>query len=128
MWRPPLQHRPGKGYFFSSQFINDGEARDTLLAGLDGAAQGEPRLLRFSPGRRERAWSGNCVAIGLASGFLEPLESTSIHLIQAAVIDLINLIPRPGSTGIDPRLAQEVNRPTEMQYTRIRVFLTRHYI
>src|SRR5258708_15909151 len=128
MWRPPLQHRPGKGYFFSSQFINDGEARDTLLAGLDGAAQGEPRLLRFSPGRRERAWSGNCVAIGLASGFLEPLESTSIHLIQAAVIDLINLMPRPGSTGIDPLLVYYINRLNESLYERIRDFLILHYI
>ncbi len=128
MWRIPLQHRTGNGYIFSSQFINDGEARDTLLAGLDGAAQGEPRLLRFSPGRRERAWSGNCVAIGLASGFLEPLESTSIHLIQAAVIDLVNLMPRPGSTGIDPRLVDEFNRLNEMQYERIRDFLILHYI
>jgi tryptophan halogenase len=128
MWRIPLQHRTGNGYIFSSQFINDGEARDTLLAGLDGAAQGEPRLLRFSPGRRERAWSQNCVAIGLASGFLEPLESTSIHLIQAAVIDLVNLMPRPGSTGIDPRLVDEFNRLNEMQYERIRDFLILHYI
>jgi len=127
MWRIPLQHRTGNGYIFSSQFINDGEARDTLLAGLDGAAQGEPRLLRFSPGRRERAWSQNCVAIGLASGFLEPLESTSIYLIQAAVTDLINLMPRPGSTGTDPRLVDEFNRLNEMQYERIRDFLILHY-
>src|SRR5258708_37495103 len=127
MWRPPLQHRPGKGYFFSSHFINDGEARDTLLAGLDGAAQGEPRLLRFSPGRRERAWSGNCVAIGLASGFLEPLESTSIHLVQAAITDLVSLMPRLGSTGIDPRLVDEFNRLNDMKYERIRDFLVLHY-
>ena len=126
-WRIPLQHRTGNGYVFSSRFINDGEAQDTLLAGLDGAAHGEPRLLRFSPGRRDRAWHGNCVAIGLASGFLEPLESTSIYLIQAAVTDLINLMPRPGSTGTDPRLVDEFNRLNEMQYERIRDFLVLHY-
>jgi tryptophan halogenase len=125
-WRIPLQHRTGNGYVFSSRFIADGEARDALLGVLDGAAQGEPRLLRFAPGRRERAWAGNCVAIGLASGFLEPLESTSIYLIQAAVTDLVNLMPRPGS-GTDPRLVDEFNRLNEMQYERIRDFLVLHY-
>ncbi|MGY4397585.1 tryptophan halogenase [Sphingomonas sp. UYAg733] len=128
-WRIPLQHRTGNGYVFSSQFIEVEDARDTLLAQLDGAAQGEPRLLRFSPGRRVRAWAGNCVAIGLASGFLEPLESTSIFLIQAAVIDLINLMPSAGQSGkIDPRLASEFNRLAEMQYERVRDFLILHYI
>jgi tryptophan 7-halogenase len=127
VWRIPLQHRTGNGYIFSSHFISDGEARDTLLSGLDGAAQGEPRLLRFSPGRRERAWSGNCVAIGLASGFLEPLESTSIYLIQAAITDLVDLMPRPRLAGIDARLVNEFNRLNEMQYERIRDFLILHY-
>jgi len=127
IWRIPLQHRTGNGYIFSSRFIGDGEARDALLSALDGAAQGEPRLLRFSPGRRERAWSGNCVAIGLASGFLEPLESTSIYLIQTAVNDLIDLMPRPGAAGMDARLVNEFNRLNEMQYERIRDFLILHY-
>jgi tryptophan halogenase len=126
-WRIPLQHRTGNGYVFSSQFIDEGKARETLMAVLDGSAQSEPRLLRFSPGRRERAWCGNCVAIGLASGFLEPLESTSIYLIQAAVTDLVRLMPRPGSTGTDPRLVNEFNRLNEMQYERIRDFLILHY-
>jgi tryptophan halogenase len=126
-WRIPLQHRTGNGYVYSSRFIGDGEAQDALMAVLDGPAQADPRPLRFSPGRRERAWAGNCVAIGLASGFLEPLESTSIYLIQAAVTDLINLMPRPGSKGTDPRLVDEFNRLNDMQYERIRDFLVLHY-
>ena len=126
-WRIALQHRTGNGYVFSSRFVNDEEARNTLLAALDGAARAEPRLLRFSPGRRARAWHGNCVAIGLASGFLEPLESTSIYLIQAAVTDLVNLMPGPGSTAVDPRLVDEFNRLSDMQYERIRDFLVLHY-
>src|ERR1700680_26385 len=126
-WRIPLQHRTGNGYVFSSQFIKDGEAQAHPFAGVEGAAQGEPRLLRFSPGRRERAWSGNCVAIGLASGFLEPLEFTSIYLVQAAVTDLVSLMPRLGSTGIDPRLVDEFNRLNDMKYERIRDFLVLHY-
>ncbi|MFL6602635.1 MAG: tryptophan halogenase family protein [Steroidobacteraceae bacterium] len=127
-WRIPLQHRTGNGYVFCSHFISDTDARDTLLAALDGPVQGEPRLLRFSPGRRKSAWCGNCVGIGLASGFLEPLESTSIFLIQAAVMDLIDLMPTPGSTRPDPRLAAEFNRLNELQYGRIRDFLVLHYI
>jgi tryptophan halogenase len=127
-WRIPLQHRTGNGYVFSSRFIQESDAEAALLAGLEAPAQAQPRLLRFAPGRRERAWSGNCVAIGLASGFLEPLESTSIFLIQAAVMDLVNLMPRPGGGPIDPRLANEFNRLNEMQYERVRDFLVLHYI
>ncbi|MEE2692827.1 MAG: tryptophan halogenase family protein [Pseudomonadota bacterium] len=126
-WRIPLQHRVGNGYVFSSRFIGDEEARETLLAALDGRALGEPRLLRFSPGRRKRAWAGNCVGIGLASGFLEPLESTSIFLIQAAALDLVNLMPKRGAERIDPRLSDEFNRLCEMQYDRVRDFLVLHY-
>lgn len=127
LWRIPLQHRTGNGYIFSSRCIHEDAARDSLLSGLDGAAQGEPRLLRFSPGRRERAWSGNCVAIGLASGFIEPLESTSIYLIQAAVMELASLIPKSRSTAIDIRLVDEFNRLNDLQYERIRDFLILHY-
>jgi tryptophan halogenase len=128
-WRIPLQHRIGNGYIFSSDFLSQDEAQEVLLANLDGAPQSEPRLLRFTPGRRDSAWVGNCAAIGLASGFLEPLESTSIFLIQAAVIDLIDLMPSPGEKGaIDPRLADEFNRLTSMHYERVRDFLILHYV
>jgi len=125
-WRIPLQHRIGNGYIFPSEFTSEDEAHDALLAQLDGAPCGAPRLLRFMPGRRTSAWTGNCVAIGLASGFLEPLESTSIFLIQAAVTDLIDLMPRPGAP--DPRLADEFNRLNAMHHDRVRDFLILHYV
>jgi tryptophan halogenase len=128
-WRIPLQHRIGNGYIFSSRHVSVDEARDTLLANLDGAPLAEPRLLSFRPGRRAESWKANCVAVGLASGFLEPLESTSIYLIQAAVIDLINLLPaKGGGAQHDPRLAAEFNRLTTMQYDRVRDFLVLHYV
>jgi tryptophan halogenase len=126
IWRIPLQHRTGNGYVFSSAFMDEDQARQTLLGQLDAPAQMEPKLLRFAAGRRKAGWTGNVVAMGLASGFLEPLESTSIFLIQAAVIDLINLMPTR-RTGMDPRLASEFNRLFEIQYDRIRDFLILHY-
>jgi tryptophan halogenase len=128
IWRIPLQHRIGNGYVFSSRFISDSEAQQSLVGALEGQPLGAPRLLRFSPGRRLHPWSHNCVAIGLASGFLEPLESTSIFLIQAAVMDLISLIPAPHSKHSDPRLRNEFNRLSDMQYDRVRDFLILHYM
>jgi tryptophan halogenase len=124
-WRIPLQHRTGNGHVFASAFCSEEQARETLLKGLDGPAQAEPRLLRFDAGRRARAWEGNVVGIGLAGGFVEPLESTSIFLIQAAVVDLANLMPTPG--GIDRRLADEYNRLFEVHYDRTRDFIVLHY-
>ncbi|HEX8469718.1 MAG TPA: tryptophan halogenase family protein [Brevundimonas sp.] len=126
-WRIPLQHRTGNGYVYSSRFIDEAAARATLLGALDSEPLDEPRLLRFQAGRREKAWSRNCVAIGLASGFLEPLESTSIFLIQAAAHDLATLMPARGDSRLDPRLSDEFNRLFEIHYERARDFLILHY-
>ena len=123
-WRIPLQHRTGNGYIFASAFIGEGEAADALTASLGDDRLADPRLLRFRAGRRRASWRRTCVAVGLASGFLEPLESTSIYLIQAAVMALVRLFPGP---QVDPALADEFNRDMDVQYARIRDFLILHY-
>lgn len=123
-WRIPLHHRTGNGHVFSSEFMDEGVAREILLATLDGPLLAEPRLLRFSAGRRLESWRGNCIAIGLASGFLEPLESTSIYLIQRAIEYLARLFPAPAA---DEALAEEFNRLMDVEYSRIRDFLIVHY-
>ncbi|HTM81548.1 tryptophan halogenase family protein [Asticcacaulis sp.] len=123
-WRVPLQHRTGNGYVYSSGFINDQAASDRLMGNLDATAMAEPRQVRFQAGRRKHSWFKNCIGLGLASGFLEPLESTSIYLVQIAVANLIQLFP---TRSMDSRLAKEFNRLIDVEYERIRDFLILHY-
>lgn len=123
-WRIPLQSRVGNGLVFSSVFQEEASAREELLGNLQGAPLTEPRLIRYVTGRRLRAWDRNVVAIGLSSGFLEPLESTSIHLIQIGATRLIKLFPFEGNFDA---LAEQYNRQTREDFEHVRDFIILHY-
>lgn len=123
-WRIPLQHRVGNGHVYCSDFMSDDQAETALRTGLEAEPEREANFLRFNTGRRKKMWNKNCVAIGLSAGFLEPLESTGIHLIQLAIMKLIEFFP---NKEVDSAFSDEFNRVMQMEIERIKDFLILHY-
>lgn len=123
-WRIPLQHRVGNGHVYSSEFMDDDEARQILEQNLDGKMLRDPKHIHFVAGKRKKFWNRNCLAVGLSSGFMEPLESTSLHLVQSAISKFFTFFPfsEPKQCDID-----EYNRQMSFEFDSIRDFLILHY-
>ncbi len=124
-WRIPTQHRTGNGHIYSSQYMNDNDAIDILMQGLDSKPLGEPRKIRFKTGCRENLWRKNCIAIGLSAGFLEPLESTSLFLIQQGISRFISLFP---TSGVSDVVRNEYNIQMRKEFHQVRDFIILHYV
>ncbi len=123
-WRIPLQHRVGNGIVYCSRYVDKEDAEHTLLNNVEGDTLTKPLHIKFSPGRRRKQWTKNCLAVGLSSGFLEPLESTSIHLIQQNIVRFLRMFP---STGIHQSEVDEFNKQADFDVERIRDFIILHY-
>ena len=123
-WKIPLQNRVGNGLVYCSEHLDDEDARNRLLGNVEGKTLTDPRTIRFRTGRRSRQWARNCVAVGLSSGFLEPLESTSIHLIQNSILRLVRMFP---VDGIDSAEVRQFNDETTTEIEQIRDFIILHY-
>ncbi len=123
-WRIPLQHRTGNGLVYCSRYLDRDEALARLLGNIEGKTLTEPNFIRFQTGARRQQWSGNCIAIGLSGGFMEPLESTSIHLIQRAILRLMRMLPH---TALSQRDIDEFNAQSDVDMVQIRDFLILHY-
>lgn len=124
-WRIPTQHRTGNGHIYSSQYMSDNEAKTILMDGLDSSPLGEPRKIKFKTGCRERFWTKNCISIGLSAGFLEPLESTSLYLIQMGISRFISLFP---SANISDVVRDEYNIQMQKEFDQVRDFIILHYV
>lgn len=123
-WRIPLQNRVGNGYVYSDQYVSDDEAHDRFVNSLEGELLADPKLLRFTTGKRKKCWVNNCLAMGLSAGFLEPLESTSIHLVQVTIAKLLAMFPREETGDV---VRNRFNDEMAEEYDHIKDFLIAHY-